>query len=98
LRSRAFTFFAGASGPTTIVVGSDAPAKKVDALECKVQVWHAPLRKGGIDLRWLLKKLGSENVTSLLVEGGGEVNGSFLLGGFAHRVAFFYAPILIGGA
>jgi diaminohydroxyphosphoribosylaminopyrimidine deaminase/5-amino-6-(5-phosphoribosylamino)uracil reductase len=36
-------------------------------------------------------------VTSLLVEGGGEVNASFLLGGFAQRVAFFYAPKILGG-
>ncbi len=50
-----------------------------------------------IDLRWLLKKLSAENVTSLLVEGGGEVNASFLLGGFAHRIAFFYAPKILGG-
>jgi len=32
-----------------------------------------------------------------LVEGGGEVNASFLLGGLAHRVAFFYAPKVLGG-
>jgi diaminohydroxyphosphoribosylaminopyrimidine deaminase/5-amino-6-(5-phosphoribosylamino)uracil reductase len=44
-----------------------------------------------------LRKLGSENVTSVLVEGGGEVNASFLLGGFAQRVAFFYAPKILGG-
>jgi diaminohydroxyphosphoribosylaminopyrimidine deaminase/5-amino-6-(5-phosphoribosylamino)uracil reductase len=50
-----------------------------------------------IDLRWLLKTLGSQEVTSLLVEGGGEVNGSFLLQGLAHRVAFFYAPKVLGG-
>ncbi len=50
-----------------------------------------------IDLRWLLTKLGAENVTSLLVEGGGEVNASFLLGGFAQRVAFLYAPKILGG-
>jgi diaminohydroxyphosphoribosylaminopyrimidine deaminase/5-amino-6-(5-phosphoribosylamino)uracil reductase len=48
-------------------------------------------------LQWLLKKLGSENVTSLLIEGGGEVNASFLLGGLAHRIAFFYAPKILGG-
>ena len=54
-------------------------------------------RQSAIDLRWLLKKLGSENVTSLLVEGGGEVNASFLLGGLAQRVAFFYAPKILGG-
>jgi diaminohydroxyphosphoribosylaminopyrimidine deaminase/5-amino-6-(5-phosphoribosylamino)uracil reductase len=50
-----------------------------------------------IDLRWLLKKLGAENVMSLLVEGGGEVNASFLLGGLAQRAAFFYAPKILGG-
>jgi diaminohydroxyphosphoribosylaminopyrimidine deaminase/5-amino-6-(5-phosphoribosylamino)uracil reductase len=50
-----------------------------------------------INLPWLLQKLGAENVTSLLVEGGGEVNASFLLGGLAHRVVFFYAPKILGG-
>ena len=45
----------------------------------------------------MLGKLGQEQVTSLLVEGGGEVNASFLPGGFAHRVAFFYAPMILGG-
>ena len=50
-----------------------------------------------MDLRWLLKKLGAENVTSLLVEGGGEVNASFLFGGLAQRVEFFYAPKILGG-
>jgi diaminohydroxyphosphoribosylaminopyrimidine deaminase/5-amino-6-(5-phosphoribosylamino)uracil reductase len=50
-----------------------------------------------LDLRWLLKHLGAENVTSLLVEGGGEVNATFLLGGFAQRVAFFYAPKILDG-
>ena len=48
-------------------------------------------------MRWLLKKLGAENVTSLLVEGGGEVNASFLLGDLAQHVAFFYAPKILGG-
>ncbi len=33
----------------------------------------------------------------MLVEGGGEVNASFLLGGLAQRIAFFYAPKILGG-
>ena len=41
--------------------------------------------------------LGSAQVTSLLVEGGGEVNASFLMDGLAHRIAFFYAPKVLGG-
>ena len=61
------------------------------------RVLVAPGVGGHINLRWLLRQLGSENVTSLLVEGGGEVNGSFLLQGLAQRVAFFYAPLIFGG-
>jgi diaminohydroxyphosphoribosylaminopyrimidine deaminase/5-amino-6-(5-phosphoribosylamino)uracil reductase len=81
---------------TTIVVVHGAPRKRVAALAGKVNILEAPLRGGRIDLRWLLRKLGREGVTSLLVEGGGEVNASFLLGGLAHRVAFFYAPKILG--
>ena len=50
-----------------------------------------------LDLHWLLQELGSENVTSLLVEGGGEVNASFLLEELAQRIVFFYAPKVLGG-
>ena len=89
---------------TTIVVGKRAPKQRVAALAKRVNVLIAPLaksaignRQSAIDLRWLLKKLGAENVSSLLVEGGGEVNASFLLGGLAQRVAFFYAPKILGG-
>jgi len=89
---------------TTIVVGKRAPKKRVAALEKRVNVIVAPsanskfkIQNSKLDLLWLLKKLGTENVTSLLVEGGGEVNASFLLGGFAQRVAFFYAPKILGG-
>ena len=82
---------------TTIVVSQRAPAKRVAALRKHVRVEVAPLRGEVIDVRWLMRKLGAENVTSLLVEGGGEVNASFLFSGLAHRVAFFYAPKIIGG-
>jgi diaminohydroxyphosphoribosylaminopyrimidine deaminase / 5-amino-6-(5-phosphoribosylamino)uracil reductase len=82
---------------TTIVVTKAASPKCLRDLRQRVNVWVAPTRRGRIDLRWVLRRLGDENVTSLLVEGGGEVNASFLFGGFAHRVAFFYAPKIIGG-
>jgi len=89
---------------TTIVVSRRAPQARVAALAKRVNVLIAPTPHSAlrtphspIDLRWLLKKLGAENVTNLLVEGGGEVNASFLLGGFAQRIAFFYAPKILGG-
>lgn len=89
---------------TTIVVTRKAPANRVAALAKKVSVIVAPARRSvssrpepRIDLPWLLERLGQENVTSLLVEGGGEVNASFLLNGLAQRIAFFYAPKILGG-
>jgi diaminohydroxyphosphoribosylaminopyrimidine deaminase/5-amino-6-(5-phosphoribosylamino)uracil reductase len=91
---------------TTIVVSKYAPKNRVAPLARRVNVIVAPATKRRarrdaphqqIDLRWLMRKLGAENVTSLLVEGGGEVNASFLLGGLAQRVAFFYAPKILGG-
>jgi len=90
---------------TTIVVAKNAPKHRVAALAKQVNVLVAPLTKGSsrathhssLDLAWLLNKLGADNVTSLLVEGGGEVNASFLLGGCAQRAAFFYAPKILGG-
>ena len=89
---------------TTIVVSRTAPKSRVAALAKRVNVLVAPARNSAlrtphsaIPLRWLLRKLGAENVTSMLVEGGGEVNASFLLGGLAQRVAFFYAPKILGG-
>jgi len=92
---------------TTIVVGQSAPKKRVAALAARVNVLVAPparaarrqARRGPhrINLPWLMKKLGADNVTSLLVEGGGEVNAAFLLEGLAQRIAFFYAPKILGG-
>jgi len=87
---------------TTIVVSQRAPKSRVAALAKRVRVLVCPdtrstKHEARLNLRWLLKKLGADNVTSMLVEGGGEVNASFLMGGFAQRVAFFYAPKILGG-
>jgi diaminohydroxyphosphoribosylaminopyrimidine deaminase/5-amino-6-(5-phosphoribosylamino)uracil reductase len=95
------------AGLTTIVVGRSAPKRRVAALAERVKVLVAPPapsapRQAGrgpqrINLSWLLKDLGADDVTSLLVEGGGEVNASFLLQGLAQHIAFFYAPKILGG-
>jgi diaminohydroxyphosphoribosylaminopyrimidine deaminase / 5-amino-6-(5-phosphoribosylamino)uracil reductase len=85
---------------TTIVVSKSAPKNRVSALAKRVKVMVAPSREAPhprLNVRWLMARLGSENVTSLLVEGGGETNASFLFNGLARRVAFFYAPRILGG-
>lgn len=86
-----------AADSTLIVATRAAPPRRVEALRKKARVLLAPVANGGIHLRWLLDRLGRENVTALLVEGGGETNASFLAQGLAQKVAFFYAPIILGG-
>lgn len=82
---------------TTIVVTKVAAKNRVEKLLSKTNVLVAPGRSGQIDLRWLLKKLGEENVTSLLVEGGGETNARFLEQKLVQRITFFYAPKILCG-
>jgi diaminohydroxyphosphoribosylaminopyrimidine deaminase / 5-amino-6-(5-phosphoribosylamino)uracil reductase len=86
-----------AASLTTLVVTKAAPRRRVKAFSARVTVLEAPVRNGRIDLRWLARRLGRENITSLLVEGGGETNAAFLDAGLAHRIAFFYAPMVLGG-
>ena len=91
---------------TTVVVSKNAPKNRVAALGKRVNVLMAPgsIRnpqsaiRNPLDLHWLMAHLGSENVTSIFVEGGGETNASFLFNGLAQRVAFFYAPSVLGGS
>jgi diaminohydroxyphosphoribosylaminopyrimidine deaminase/5-amino-6-(5-phosphoribosylamino)uracil reductase len=84
---------------TTIVLGSSAPERRMKELEKVARVMIAPLIGSPceINLRWLLKKLGVEGVTSVLVEGGGETHARFFRQSLVNRVHFFYAPLIIAG-
>jgi len=82
---------------TIVVVTAAAPPDRVKALGKMVEVWTLPDQGGRVDLPSLVSKLGEAEVTHLMVEGGGEVNASFLEARLAHEVAFFYAPKVLGG-
>ncbi len=51
---------------------------------------------GRVALAPLLETLGERGVRHLLVEGGGQVHGSFLRQGLADKVMAFIAPMIIG--
>ncbi|MFF2878070.1 bifunctional diaminohydroxyphosphoribosylaminopyrimidine deaminase/5-amino-6-(5-phosphoribosylamino)uracil reductase RibD [Gottfriedia sp. NPDC057991] len=50
-----------------------------------------------VDLNEMLKILGDHSISSLLVEGGGEVNASFMNQNLVDKVIVYLAPKLIGG-
>jgi diaminohydroxyphosphoribosylaminopyrimidine deaminase/5-amino-6-(5-phosphoribosylamino)uracil reductase len=84
---------------TTVVLSKKASAKaESEICKCGAQVLRLPVnRKDDLDLRELFRKLALENVTSVLVEGGGETVFSFLKQRIGQRVCFFYAPRILGG-
>jgi diaminohydroxyphosphoribosylaminopyrimidine deaminase/5-amino-6-(5-phosphoribosylamino)uracil reductase len=53
--------------------------------------------KGRVDLEDLIAKLDSLGISSVLVEGGGELLGSFVEQGLFDKLYLFLAPKLIGG-
>lgn len=50
-----------------------------------------------IDLKEVINKLGSKGITSLLVEGGAQINASFLDNKLADKLLCFIAPKIVGG-
>ena len=90
----------GRYGPRTIVVcGPDAPAAREAALVARrAEVWRLPAhRNGRIDLNVLARKLGELGLTSVLVEGGGEIHAYMLDHRLADEVVLYIAPKVVGG-
>ena len=88
-----------ATGARTLVVGAvGAPASRAAALRrVGADVVLLPARNGRIALGRVLRELANRGIQSLLVEGGGEVHAAFIHSGLVDRIAFFYAPRLLGG-
>lgn len=83
---------------TIIVVTNFAPIEKINAFKEKgADIIVTPVKNGKVDLQFLMEELGKRKIDSLLIEGGGEVNFSFLKENLVDKVIFFIAPKLIGG-
>ena len=54
-------------------------------------------KDGRVCMDALVYELGRRRITSVLIEGGGEINASALKAGIVDKVVFFIAPKLIGG-
>lgn len=84
--------------PTMVVVGSEAPADRVDALKAlgvEILSFGDASRRERIDL--LLDELGQRRMTNLLVEGGSHLLGSLFKAGAIDEFHAFIAPKLVGG-
>ena len=63
-----------------------------------VETWCCAEEEGHLAVGDLLRRMGEAGLDSLLLEGGGTLNESFLRSGFVDEAAFFIAPKFIGGS
>ena len=85
-------------GPILIAAGrpSQEAVSEIRALGADVAL--LPAEDERVNLEALLCLLGERQVTSLMVEGGSELLGSFFDLNLVDKVAAFIAPVIIGGA
>jgi diaminohydroxyphosphoribosylaminopyrimidine deaminase/5-amino-6-(5-phosphoribosylamino)uracil reductase len=81
-----------------IIATTELAAKdKIEKLEKKgVRILILDSKQGRVNLKNCLSKLGEMGMMSLLVEGGSQVNGSFLDEGLIDKILLFLSPTLIG--
>ena len=84
------------SAPIIIATTNQAPLHKLEQIQKKAKV--LVINEGlQVDLSILLKRLGEMEITSILVEGGSRINGSFLAANLADKYYCYISPIIIGG-
>lgn len=82
--------------PTWIITGADVDRKReIQLSELGIEVMKMESQK--ISIKEMLAALGKRGITSLFVEGGAEVHGSFLKERAFQQIITYIAPKLIGG-
>jgi len=85
-------------GKIIVFTATSAPLRKKEALAKRgAEVVSLPGQLPLLDLKEVLARLGEREITSLLVEGGGEVATAFLEEKLADKILFTISPCLIGG-
>jgi 2,5-diamino-6-(ribosylamino)-4(3H)-pyrimidinone 5'-phosphate reductase len=88
-------FFEDDGGACIVATTEDAVEDRIARLEPRAEIWK--LGVGRVDLVALLRRLKTRGVERLLVEGGGELNWSFIERDLIDELYVTIAPRLLGG-
>ena len=82
--------------PTLIVCAEEnEAAEKIRA--CQAEVIALPDERGKVSMKRLMEYLGSRQIDSVLVEGGGELHEACRQAGIVRHVCCYVAPKILGG-
>lgn len=82
----------------TYIATQSTDNKKAAELENKgVKLIHMPYAANGINLKELMKILGSMKIDSVLIEGGASIHTSALSSGIVNKMQIYVAPKILGG-
>jgi diaminohydroxyphosphoribosylaminopyrimidine deaminase/5-amino-6-(5-phosphoribosylamino)uracil reductase len=96
---KARLFVGAKKGQVIIATTAKASSAKIKQLQSKgVQVLVAPAKgkHKHVDLKWLFKELAKQEISHLLIEGGGRLIGRALKDGIVDRMMIYIAPKIIG--
>ena len=87
------------SAPTMIVAAADVSPERFEAVKGEgISMLPCPRKDGKLDLKWLMGRLGTLSVTSILVEGGATLTGALLREGLIDKCYIFKALKMLGGS
>ncbi len=84
-------------GPVLVAVANAPEEKSAKLCAAGAQVVPVAAADGSVDLQALLKVLGEQEITSVMVEGGGRLVGSLFDLGLVDKVIAYIAPVVLGG-
>jgi diaminohydroxyphosphoribosylaminopyrimidine deaminase/5-amino-6-(5-phosphoribosylamino)uracil reductase len=87
-----------AENDVLVLCTSDDQRRRQELTDRGVRVERlSPAPDGRPSLKEVLAHVGGLEITSLLIEGGAQVNGEALAEGVVDKVFFYYAPTILGG-
>jgi len=89
----------GSDARMIVATTESAPADRAAALAAAgAEVWRVAADAGRVKLASLAEALAANDITTALVEGGGELHAGFVAAGLADELQLYVAPIAIGGS
>jgi len=95
---KARVFTQDSDAPTLVAVTGAAPEANTNTLKSAGAEIIVAGEGPRVDLAELMRELATRRISSVLIEGGGEVHASFIAAELPDKVVWFIAPKIIGGA